>query len=207
MLSAQAFSFFSQLSQVHRDSSRIVKPFGLGECEQDSLAADTMTLLTMCASRFWWNQISSVSIWEVSNVLPCLVLCCKSFVSLVRLSKESSPMNSVVQFLAVQGFNINSCCRTAQSQCPYQHQQHVCDLLGFSPEVLQCLPLGVAVPLKEALHCCCSDAPTDWPIEAYRLLGLMWQLLTCHSLYSLCVLQDVMTLPGKRMLPKAGIHV
>lgn len=52
MLSAQAFSFFSQLSQVHRDSSRIVKPFGLGECEQDSLAADTMTLLTMCASRF-----------------------------------------------------------------------------------------------------------------------------------------------------------
>ncbi|XP_062502320.1 anaphase-promoting complex subunit 1-like isoform X2 [Corticium candelabrum] len=61
-----------------------------------------------------------------------------------KLIKECSPMNAIVKFIAVQ---------------------------GFSPEILQSLPVGVALPLKEALNQCCSDPPTDWPIEAYHILG------------------------------------
>jgi anaphase-promoting complex subunit 1 len=63
-----------------------------------------------------------------------------------KLEKESSTMNAVVQFMAIQ---------------------------GYSREVLSSFPLGIAVPIEEALHHCCNDhdPPTDWPIEAYRLLG------------------------------------
>lgn len=40
---------------------------------------------------------------------------------------------------------------------------------------LDCLPFGVALPLRQALHQCRNNPPGDWPREAYVLVGeLRW---------------------------------
>jgi hypothetical protein len=42
---------------------------------------------------------------------------------------------------------------------------------GWTPLVMETLPLGVALPLKEALLRCRHSPPLDWPVAAYALIG------------------------------------
>ncbi|GAX79203.1 hypothetical protein CEUSTIGMA_g6643.t1 [Chlamydomonas eustigma] len=45
------------------------------------------------------------------------------------------------------------------------------DQQGWSQKVLETLPLGVALPLREALHRLRPDPPSGWPITIYALIG------------------------------------
>eukprot|EP00965_Chrysotila_dentata_P045921 1526295-Pleurochrysis_carterae.AAC.1 len=42
---------------------------------------------------------------------------------------------------------------------------------SFGPKTLELLPLGVALPLLEAIRACRHKAPVGWPAQAYALLG------------------------------------
>lgn len=42
---------------------------------------------------------------------------------------------------------------------------------GFGLKQLEAMPLGVALPLYDAIRTCRHRAPADWPISAYRLIG------------------------------------
>lgn len=41
----------------------------------------------------------------------------------------------------------------------------------FSFDELESLPLGISLPLQDALHSCRARPPDGWPVEAYRLVG------------------------------------
>ncbi|KAJ6463351.1 hypothetical protein C8R45DRAFT_1220204 [Mycena sanguinolenta] len=43
--------------------------------------------------------------------------------------------------------------------------------LRIGPEFLQRLPLGVLSPIREAARTCQLAPPSDWPLEAYRVVG------------------------------------
>lgn len=56
---------------------------------------------------------------------------------------------------------------------------------GWAQADLDVLPWGVGLPLQQAIQHCRSNPPTDWPQEAYVLIGgsgLAGQLLLL-SLY------------------------
>eukprot|EP00761_Pharyngomonas_kirbyi_P009570 gb/GECH01009587.1/.p1 GENE.gb/GECH01009587.1/~~gb/GECH01009587.1/.p1 ORF type:complete len:1896 (+),score=464.93 gb/GECH01009587.1/:1-5688(+) len=42
---------------------------------------------------------------------------------------------------------------------------------GFTKEFLETLPFGISTPLWEAISSCREEPPTNWPIEAYQLIG------------------------------------
>ena len=41
----------------------------------------------------------------------------------------------------------------------------------FSFDELESLPVGISLPLQDALHSCRARPPDGWPVEAYRLVG------------------------------------
>lgn len=43
--------------------------------------------------------------------------------------------------------------------------------LRIGPEFLNRLPLGVLSPIREAARTCQLAPPSDWPLEAYRVVG------------------------------------
>lgn len=46
-----------------------------------------------------------------------------------------------------------------------------CFLQGLTCKDLDCLPFGVAVPIREALHQSAADPPLTLPTGAYQLIG------------------------------------
>ena len=44
-------------------------------------------------------------------------------------------------------------------------------LSGISERDLMHLPVGVGLPLREAIFNCRCNPPSDWPEEAYALVG------------------------------------
>lgn len=42
---------------------------------------------------------------------------------------------------------------------------------GMTLEDLECLPIGLSLPLREAIFHCRYNPPSDWPEEPYVLIG------------------------------------
>ena len=47
----------------------------------------------------------------------------------------------------------------------------VCSLQGLTCKDVDCLPFGVAMPIREALHQSAADPPLTLPTGAYQLIG------------------------------------
>ena len=45
---------------------------------------------------------------------------------------------------------------------------------------IDCLPFGIALPLREALHSCREQPPADWPPEGYSLIGTFFQMIVFY---------------------------
>ncbi|KAL3875250.1 hypothetical protein ACJMK2_038174 [Sinanodonta woodiana] len=74
---------------------------------------------------------------------------------------------------------------------------------GMTEKELTTLPVGVALPIREAIFHCRCNPPSDWPMEAYVLIGRqdISQLLENEKL------RDVATPPGsftQKLYPRAG---
>ena len=46
-------------------------------------------------------------------------------------------------------------------------------LLGITKRDLEHLPIGIALPFREAIFHCRCNPPSDWPEEAYVLIGIV----------------------------------
>lgn len=46
-------------------------------------------------------------------------------------------------------------------------------LLGITKRDLEHLPIGIALPFREAIFHCRCNPPSDWPEEAYVLIGIL----------------------------------
>lgn len=57
---------------------------------------------------------------------------------------------------------------------------------GWSVLDFETLPIGVALPLKEALHACRLAPPQGWPAEAYALVG-RWAHASIACTKAVCV--------------------
>jgi len=54
---------------------------------------------------------------------------------------------------------------------------------GITEHVFTYLPVGIALPLREAVFHCRCNPPSDWPEEAYSLIGeFKWLLEVEESL-------------------------
>lgn len=53
------------------------------------------------------------------------------------------------------------------------HQKVVLGMVtaGITPAELECLPIGMALPLRESIWSCRHNPPLDWPAAAYVLIG------------------------------------
>ncbi len=60
---------------------------------------------------------------------------------------------------------------TGAATCTNRYERVVLSMVELGMSLKDNLVFGVALPLKEAIYQCRSNPPSDWPHDAYILLG------------------------------------
>ncbi|KAF0515978.1 putative Anaphase-promoting complex subunit 1 [Gigaspora margarita] len=101
-------------------------------------------------------------------------------------AKESFPTPLVIgQIFSIPELNENlvhdfDCCQKTRQVCAIYHKlinegekSMILEIvnIGYTINDIDALPCGLALPLREAIRKCREDPPSDWPGEAYILVG------------------------------------
>ncbi|XAR71918.1 hypothetical protein NMG60_11018372 [Bertholletia excelsa] len=165
----------SYLDHYIRDFPGLSKEFGI--C--NSLSGKTPPSLFRWLENCLQHGCSSAD----KSDLPSLI--CRDETSVLSWARKIISFYSLLCGTNQSGKNLSSgvCCNIATGSYSNSEEMTVLAMVGerFGLQQLDLLPSGVSLPLRHTLDKCRECPPTDWPADAYVLIGREDLALACLS--------------------------